>query len=863
MPHVVNGCGTWYHGKKNVLTYEGVCTACKNRTVLTSYDTRLFVVVVFIPIIPLGRKRIIEQCGVCQRHGALPWVEWERAQARIQESIAAYRQIPTDPQRAKDAMSACLSVRSLPSLREVAPDIEAYLADDARSLQLLAGAFGIFGCLSDVQRTLELARAADDSDETREMLADCLIQQGKPEEAEPYAWHVIETGVPDRVDLIYALAQGFQIKGNHEKALEHFDHCEAINPGIANDATFIRLREASQKNLGTTKAVLPNKLVQGMKNAAARRRAAIMVGAALLIALVVYLGIGIARGANRAVHLVNGLGRPYSVKVNGVPHTLPPGQPTVIRVAEGDLKIEMIDVGQGLGVQTASVRSPLLTRTFNGRVFVVNPDQTAVLERIRVFYHAPSKTGRDPEFRYLSGQLVHEIDGIDDVFSEPPQSMRIKEHGETSRDVLRLFAGPTGKGVNLALANVADQIGKESMIRLCKQHLTVDPDDTGYLNLLAVQTTPEDMVAFAKPFLARRPINVEWHRVYQTTMDQAGQSAAVEEEYAQMLAKDPGNRDLMYLAGRAAFDPDLSDSLMEQATRGNPSMPFAHYTLSGRYLACGRFDLALRHAELAAKTMPDKTIGSMRLAATRLAAGEFDALIAQHLKEESAPLPMNILAFMGEATAHANHGRADLASKTVGRLAKALGEAPPDQIESMTRRLRATLDYMDGRPDDFIATQSKAEDPESRFAAQLTAGRFAEATKELDSVRDVRTPTRSMTPTVARDRLLLYILAMRDRREADTRAQLAAAVKALQAGSRANRAMAAALSGKPELPLEKLLRFYDEPKDKAVFLVALGLAQPDTRDRAFELAGKLNFDRQYPHLLLNDVLKSSSPRRSQ
>src|SRR4051812_3992651 len=68
MPQIVNGCGTWYYGKKNLQSYEGRCRACSRIATLTSYDTRLYVVFVMIPIIPLGKKRIIEQCGACTRH---------------------------------------------------------------------------------------------------------------------------------------------------------------------------------------------------------------------------------------------------------------------------------------------------------------------------------------------------------------------------------------------------------------------------------------------------------------------------------------------------------------------------------------------------------------------------------------------------------------------------------------------------------------------------------------------------------------------------------------------------------------------------------------------------------------------------
>src|SRR4051812_16732236 len=58
MPFIINGIGTWYYGKRHIHTYDGTCQFCGQVGPLASYDTTLFFVVVFLPVIPLGRKRI-------------------------------------------------------------------------------------------------------------------------------------------------------------------------------------------------------------------------------------------------------------------------------------------------------------------------------------------------------------------------------------------------------------------------------------------------------------------------------------------------------------------------------------------------------------------------------------------------------------------------------------------------------------------------------------------------------------------------------------------------------------------------------------------------------------------------------------
>src|SRR5262249_48331430 len=96
MPTTYNGVGTHYYGKSNVETRKGACPFCGSETTLTSYNTRLWFVVVFIPIIPLGKKRIIDYCPACTRHYAVDLKKWEAAkQLEISAALDKYRTTAT------------------------------------------------------------------------------------------------------------------------------------------------------------------------------------------------------------------------------------------------------------------------------------------------------------------------------------------------------------------------------------------------------------------------------------------------------------------------------------------------------------------------------------------------------------------------------------------------------------------------------------------------------------------------------------------------------------------------------------------------------------------------------------------------
>ena len=63
MPTTVNGIGTTYFGKKNLEQYQGVCDSCNRSTTLSDYETGHYICIIFIPLIPIGRKMCLASNG--------------------------------------------------------------------------------------------------------------------------------------------------------------------------------------------------------------------------------------------------------------------------------------------------------------------------------------------------------------------------------------------------------------------------------------------------------------------------------------------------------------------------------------------------------------------------------------------------------------------------------------------------------------------------------------------------------------------------------------------------------------------------------------------------------------------------------
>ena len=81
MPYTLNGVGTWYYGKRNVHRLRNVCSQCSAVGDLESYDTTLYFVVVFVPLLPLARKRVMDSCPSCGAHRVMPLAAWDKAKS--------------------------------------------------------------------------------------------------------------------------------------------------------------------------------------------------------------------------------------------------------------------------------------------------------------------------------------------------------------------------------------------------------------------------------------------------------------------------------------------------------------------------------------------------------------------------------------------------------------------------------------------------------------------------------------------------------------------------------------------------------------------------------------------------------------
>jgi tetratricopeptide (TPR) repeat protein len=246
MPTVINGIGTWYYGRERVHTLRGVCEFCQGVGDLTSYDTTLYFTFLYIPVIPLAKKRILQQCGGCQKHRVVKHKDWEAAKAKDSAAVLEKLQAnPDDREAVLRALDLAMSYQDQRLFDGVAETLASGHQNDAGVQTLLGQGYGYFSRHAEAEAAYRRALVAGDSPEGRERLGLNLLKQGRPDDAEPCLAHCYES--PDGIGTLYWLVVAYQAQGRHEDALRVIEAASARWPDLAADDDWRKLHKTSSK----------------------------------------------------------------------------------------------------------------------------------------------------------------------------------------------------------------------------------------------------------------------------------------------------------------------------------------------------------------------------------------------------------------------------------------------------------------------------------------------------------------------------------------------------------------------------------------------------------------------------------------
>lgn len=737
MTFTLNGIGTKYYGKRKRSVREKQCESCGRVGKLASYDTTRFFVFFFIPLIPLGRFHILDDCPSCRRHRLIAEKDWRHlTETTLAEATAAFRNQPSRD-TACGLMGLLSELNLEEAFRDLAPELEQKAGEDAVWLGVLGTSAQHFGDEALADRCFRRSRQYEDLPWVRYSWAWLLLEQGRLDEARAQIGAVDAQG--GNADLYLALIEGMLAAGRHEEAAIELRGLAGQVPGIGKNKRFKKAAKAAEKYRGTGKKLEQFTPRQGEK--APWGATEIKPGLLMAILALILLGLGAAAYVQSSyvdVWVLGGLEAPYGVEVGGKELQLSPGKPQKVTLATGKLKVAA-DYGKKKEEFEIEIVVPW-DEIFSRRTVVLNPDQVALLFLQRMLY-VPNGSVQPPDdermkFELLTGKRLYQRADIDYAFKDFPETIELSSKKEEWRCQLAAESLPSATYFSL-LQNLGAKVAEEQLERYAA---LIEPDEATRLSWLAFLPA-ERFAALAKEELERHPPAIAWHRTYQSLAGHVGKEEALVEFYRNHLKEHLDDSGWLYLLARIVPAAE-KQRLFERATQVPQPSPWAFHGLAWRKFERGRFDEALPFCRKSRQLDPDEPIFRGFETDLLLATGATAAVL--EMGDLLDPMPrIALLAAAGRE------------SEVGALLAPLLAELDPPNRAEVKQLYESELCYPQGldcyeeklaeaksrgaqyrlgllRRDDALVAQNSGEDPMSFLwrAAIAPAGPAAQAHKE-------------------------------------------------------------------------------------------------------------------------------------
>ncbi len=615
MPSTVNGIGSHYYGKQNETTRKAVCNHCHNMATMTSYDTRLWCVFLFIPVIPLGRKRVIDMCDACSYHYAQKAGEYETG--RLQALARATEQLRSEGtvNAGLEMHATLLAYREMEEADELRGTLIKQYPDNVKLLTGIANHLKEIGLAKEARQTWNKLHKLDpELPEPRYWLSFDKMSRGRLDEARELLRFLEAPGSETHYnyDALLSLAELYQQKDRHDEVLEITNLVAERFPEYATNHRFRRLVRKSENNAKTTVSSAPrvqhsaSKLFSDQYSTGFRWF--IGLGIATIVGLLGMVVNNYYISAHRAITIINGTGIPAMVQVNDQ-DPVQVIKKAAVTVAEGHHRVKVTGpLEETYEVNVAS--TGYFSRWSSSPMWLVNVGGEAILTRWKHFYalNPPPSEGE-----VVLGTVII-ADDIDYQFTDLPKELEVT--GDQTRVLTSIEFRTCGNSepAEVAFFKKISEFDHAAGMTFAKRRLGRSSEKTNLLTEVLSYANPDDadhLVPFIDKEIENQggAVNIVWHRARQDLISLNDGIHSVMEEYKQKLQSNPENPGLIYLYARTIPDSVESAQLFNQAIELGDESGFAQFAIAYRHNTMGQWQQAGEAIERASgKSVPGKLL---------------------------------------------------------------------------------------------------------------------------------------------------------------------------------------------------------------------------------------------------------------
>jgi tetratricopeptide (TPR) repeat protein len=842
-------------GKSKIQSRFGVCNQCNSYTRLVSYNTVRFFTVYGIPLIPLGRKRVVNACLTCSTIADIGLRKYKRL--RKEERASAFQKLkaePDNPERAIEALGAFMFHGDFKNVEVLAPALAKKHVDNDKVQVACGMAYECLGKPAEAEASFYRALEVREISANREALALNLIFQVKPDEARPFLEHIVREGKKEKTGKLYLLIEAYRDQGEHEKAIEVLNQIETIDPAKKKDKNHLRLRRSSTAALEDHGKIASPILhmprgIEELPSMGVPAWVPGLVPAALVLVFIVwYLGAAFSMGTAREMWLVNGTGTAYSVEIAGQAFNNPPYAARKVELPEGELTMHLKNTPFPMEPEVVTVKTSFFTRPFTSPILVLNPDRLALLIKEETVYSESNVDTFENPFAIHHGKFFYNFSGIDFPFQEFPEGIRVSSSADRVYRTRVYNFLPSAPDELVAV--VSNWIEPEEQMHYFSRCLLFEPRNNHALYALyglsvALQLDPDFLILHLKQGLGKRPILVDWHRMYQTAMDRIDPDHDLTGEYNALVKAEPENRHLKYLLGRVSADPEEAMCLYRESEEGAEPNGYGYGAMAYQNLCSGRFQEALDLSRKAIAALPNRMELTLILDTSLLALKKYDELL-ERLREVKRERPyegqivgmeIKYLVLLGH-----DQEAADVSNAFIKMIQD---EGAGNETEGWKSYFDSVVHYINGDRKKYRQAMRNSFNPFAPFQAALLDGRIDSAVALLQDHAE----------SVYTDYLLVYCLASEEKRSDAAGTMLARAIELLETGEREERKAADMLKGNTAAVRDHLVELNLLPPQKTILATSLGLLMPELKSHCFAIARQHNFDPQFPKYLLDRIIR--------
>lgn len=261
MPFTINGIGTHYYFKRNLVANPGVCEHCHRQATLSDYEIGHYVVVFYIPVLPLGRQMIIAECNACGMHQAMSLRKYERLREQtIDARLAALADQPNSAVAALELLGTYTAFNQHAEANELAAAIRGSHGDNYDALLSLGAWYESRQQPDPAEECFQVVVRLDPERlPSKRIRLYAAMEAKQTAQVKGLAQDLIDQAPHEHLGVALRAAQFLAEQQRFEDAYRLFQKLVEVAPHLKKDKDFRRAARVAEQGVGLPASLVPPK----------------------------------------------------------------------------------------------------------------------------------------------------------------------------------------------------------------------------------------------------------------------------------------------------------------------------------------------------------------------------------------------------------------------------------------------------------------------------------------------------------------------------------------------------------------------------------------------------------------------------